>query len=480
MPGPLAAQPTNTSSTSDASPAQAATAPASSTTSAYVRNWTRIEGWDYFAPKPEGGDPTYAHISNRLQVGVEHRSRRFDVTGTLQYVQFGGLPSDSSGPGPYGTCAAYFGHSGDTSSNQVYLRYLNVRLKDLGPVSLQVGRMGYTSGTESPSGNGKIEALKNMRVASRIIGEFEWSIYQRGYDGIRADSDQPAWHATAIAFRPTQGGFEEQTGTHMSDLDLFGVNVSAKPDAVLPNSEVQLFAYRYDDRREVTGRPDNSGRSATRVGVKVNTFGGALIGAYPTSTGEIGTLLWLTGQTGSWYGQDHGAFAVAAEAGYQWSEAPWRPWLRGGVFRGTGDDDPDDDRHGTFFQMLPTVRKYSLSASYDLMNSADVFAQVVLRPTPPLNIRLDVHRITLTEGPDRWYFGSGATQNMGTIFGFGARPSGGETDFGTVVEGSAGYTINPHWSINGYVGLINGGAVVAESFDGDNLTFAYFEQGLRF
>ena len=55
-----------------------------------------------------------------------------DVTGALQYVQFGGLPSNAAGPGPDSTGAAYFAHAGRSDSRQVYLRYLSLRLKNLG------------------------------------------------------------------------------------------------------------------------------------------------------------------------------------------------------------------------------------------------------------------------------------------------------------------------------------------------------------
>ena len=48
--------------------------------------------------------------------------------------------------------------------------------------------------------------------------------------------------------------------------------------------------------------------------------------------------------------QTHRAFSVAVEAGHEWSAAPWRPWLRAGFLRASGDDDPADDRHGTFFR----------------------------------------------------------------------------------------------------------------------------------
>lgn len=66
-----------------------------------------------------------------------------------------------------------------------------------------------------------------------------------------------------------------------------------------------------------------------------------------------------------------GKDSVAAEAGHQWSRAPWQPWLRAGVLWASGDEEPAIDRHGTFFQMLPTVRRYALTALYSQMNSTD-------------------------------------------------------------------------------------------------------------
>ncbi len=456
------------------------TAPA--TTTAFVTNVTRVEAWNYFEPKPEGGDPNYVFVGNRLRFGIRHVSPKFELLGAGHYVQFGGLPTNATGPGPYGTGALYFGQSGSTSSNQVYLRYLTASLKDLVPgLRIEFGRMGYSGGMESPSGNEKIEALKNLRVAARLLGEFEWSMYQRGYDGIRLDYSQPTWHASAVAYHPTQGGFEEAAGARIADINVFAGTLTFKPNAAIPNTDTQLFYYRYDDRREVQARVDNTGLPpADRVDVKLNTFGATLVGAYPKGSGVFDALLWVVGQTGRWYGQTHRGFAIAAEGGYQWSEVAWRPWIRFGLFRSSGDDDPADDRHETFFQLLPTVRKYSLTASYNLMNSTDVFVQALLRPRPPLNLRIDLHLVGLTEAADRWYLGAGATQKRGTNFGYGARTSSGSTDLGTVIQGSVSYRIDSHWSVNGFLGLINAGRVVLGSFDGDKLTYGYVENAVSF
>ena len=72
------------------------------------------------------------------------------------------------------------------------------------------------------------------------------------------------------------------------------------------------------------------------------------------------------------------------------------------------------------------------------------------------------------------------TQRTGTGFGFGTRPSNGETALGTAVEGSAEYVFGPHWSINGYAGWIRGGAVIERLFAGRDLSFIYVENVFQF
>jgi hypothetical protein len=448
---------------------------------AFARNWTRMESWSWFEPPAGGGDPDYTFLANRLQFGVTRQRPRYDLLAALQYVQFGGLPRDATGPGPLGTGALYFDHSGRTDSRQLYLRYLSVRFKGVvRGLDVQVGRMAYASGAEAASGVPKVETVKRQRVDSRLVGEFEWSIYQRGFDGVRVDFDRSRWRATAAALRPTQGGFEDAAGVGIDDIDLFAAALTRRPGGALPGTEVQVFGYHYDDRRQVRARPDNTGRGADRIDVQVATYGATVVRSAPIGPGELDALLWAAAQTGSWFEQSHRAYALAIEAGYQWTTTPWRPWVRAGVNRASGDEDPADDRHGTFFPMLPTVRRYSQSATYSPMNLHDTFAQVMLRPTASMTLRIDLHRVGLAKAADRWYAGSGATQESGTTFGYAGRLSRGATGLGTVVEGSADYAFNEHWSLNGYAGCIRGGDVVRRNFADTRFTFVYLESVVRF
>lgn len=447
-----------------------------------LRNWTRVEWWRFFEPAPGGGDHEYAYPVNRLQAGVRHDARRFGLNAAVQYVQFANLPANAVGPGPLGLGAVYFGHAGQSNSHQVYLRYLNLQLRDLFPgVTLQVGRMPYASGTEDASGHPKIEAIKLQRVGARLVGEFDWSIYQRGYDGVRVDAVRRAWRATAVAFSPTQGGFEDAAGLMMRDVRISGASLTLRPVALGGAAELQGFAVRYSDDRKVTARPDNSGRSGSAVDVAINTFGATLVGASPSRDGrQWDGLIWFAGQTGSWYEQRHRAFTIAAEAGHQWGSTRWQPWLRAGMLWASGDDDSTDNKHGTFFQMLPTVRRYAQTALYSQMNSSDLFVQALARPTSVIGLRADVHRVGLATAQDLWYFGSGATQVRGTQFGFATRPSHGRRDLATVLELSTDYAAARHWSINAFLGVARGGEIVRRAFAGRTMTFAYLENVLQF
>ena len=447
-----------------------------------LRDWTRVEMWRFFEPPPGGGNNDYAFVANRLFGSVQRTAPAYDLTAALQYVQFGGLPSDAVGPGPLGTGAVYYAHAGRSDSHQVYLRYANVRFKRLVPrTTIQVGRMPYASGGEIASGNPKLDAVKLQHVAARLIGEFGWSIYQRAYDGVRVDSTRSRWSATGFAFHPTQGGFEDAAGLMMPGVTVLGGAVTTRSASSSPSVQYQGFVYRYRDTRRVTQRPDNTGRSAAAANVGINTFGAAIVAAPPSRDGgQWDGLVWTAVQTGSWYDQAQRAASIALEAGHQWTRTRWQPWMRGGYLYASGDGKPSDDRHGTFFEMLPTVRQYAQSALYSQMNNTDLFAQLLARPRANMNVRLDWHRVGLATSSDGWYYGSGATQEHGTIFGFATRPSFGATHLATIGEGSVDYAIVPHWSVNGYLAVARAGGVVTPAFAGHTLRFAYLENVLQF
>src|SRR5262249_42777390 len=93
--------------------------------------------------------------------------------------------------------------------------------------------------------------------------------------------------------------------------------------------------------------------------INIATVGGNYANVFGIGTGKADILFWGAVQTGTWGMLAHNANAVAAEAAYQLSRQWIKPWLRGGYFRGSGDDNPSDATHRTFFQELPTPRPFA-------------------------------------------------------------------------------------------------------------------------
>ena len=121
------------------------------------------------------------------------------------------------------------------TAGRCYLRYLNAEFRNPIPgVGIQIGRMPYSSGAEASSGNPTIEVVKQQRVAARLVGEFEWSLFQRAYDGLRIDTVRQPWSASFVALRPTQGGFEDAAGLMMKRRHAAGRKRHAQARHVAP------------------------------------------------------------------------------------------------------------------------------------------------------------------------------------------------------------------------------------------------------
>jgi len=185
------------------------------------------------------------------------------------------------------------------------------------------------------------------------------------------------------------------------------------------------------------------------------------------------------GQLGDWYELDQQAYALAAEAGYQFTNVFAKPWVRAGYYIGSGDDNPHDGDHETFFQMAPGTRKYNLLPYCDLMNNEDLFVQLITQPLEKLTLRMDYHILRINEENDRWYMGSGPTQRNGRIFGYIGRPANGDSDLAQELDFLLNYKVNPHCTLMLSYSHIFGGDVVEQVY-GEDDDADYASVGLLF
>ncbi|HYE38114.1 alginate export family protein [Methylocaldum sp.] len=430
----------------------------------------RYEAWDFFKPSPAANNNNdYDFWAIRARLGVLLTTPHIDGYVQGEYSGLYDLPSDAVAVpgGPLGLGAAYFSENRAKSPSDVHLKqaYLNFKLGALGlpGLSLKVGRLELLEGLEYKVADPKFYALKVTRASQRLMGTFDFTHAARNFDGFSMVYDQPAFNLTVSGAHPNQGGFNIHAQDEISHIDLFYTALTSKKDALLPGTEGRLFYLYYGDDRNtqvVDNRPASQRPRLNRPGqdLNIHNVGTHLLGMRKLGPGEVDGLLWGVYQFGDWTNQSHQAWAVDAEAGYQWIDLPLKPWLRAGYFRSSGDDNSNDGRHETFFQVLPTVRLYAKFPYFNLMNLQDAFAQLIVAPTPATKVAVDFHHLSLSDSSDLFYAGAGATSRSGS-FGFLGRNAHGRSDAGELVDVSFTQTLTKELSWNLYYGHAFGGNV---------------------
>jgi len=449
---------------------------------------TRYAYWNWFEAPSDNNE--YGYGFQRTRLNLKFDSKYVNIFVQPQYVHMFGLPDDAvslSPRGPLGMGGLYYLHNKEEDPykfglHQAYLQFQNIFDQK---ISLKAGRFEYCDGLEAlnKADGKKFNAVKKIRLADRLISSFGWSAFARSFDGglLRYDNDKINF--TSSFFYPTQGGWEKDINETIEDIKITSATLTAKRGILLPGVEIAGFYYNYKDDRDVTQRIDNSGisTSADGVDIDIHMVGGHLLGVYDLGPGQLDVLFWGGVQFGDWYELDQQAHTVDGEVGYQFTRAPWKPWLRMGYFYGSGDDNSTDSDHGTFFQMAPGTRKYQLLPFCDLMNTQDLFFQVITKPLKKLTLRTDYHFIWLTESEDRWYMGSGPTQEKGSIFGYIARPTNGENDLAQELDIILDYAVNPHCSLVFSYSHVFGGDVIKKIYSEDNAAdYVSLEAQLRF
>jgi len=441
----------------------------------------RGEFVDWFAPPPgagEEGAERYDFFASRFRAGVKVAFPHVGVTLEMQDTELANVPEDASLAPPQGNLgpgANYFANTRQSPQGEIFLKQGHLTLQG-GGVTATLGRFDYRSGLETLPTDATLLAVKRTRIADRLVGPFDFTHVTRSFDGGRVVWEDPTWNVTGWGARPTQGGFEVSANTEVGDVWLAGASATLKALADAPPLDVQIFELFYRDTRDDVLKVDNrplAVREADHEPIGINTVGAHALGKLAAGPGAFDVLLWGGVQTGNWGTQDHAAWAYAVEAGYQVPRLPAAPWLRLGYDRSSGDDDPDDDMHRTFFQVIPTPRIYAQTPFYNLMNSGDFFLELILRPHERVYVRTDWHWLTVTEDRDLWYQGGGVTK--GSLFGYAGAPANGERDLGQLVDLSVSVALLKQLTLNAYYGHVFGGDTIGQSFAGTDANYGYLE-----
>jgi hypothetical protein len=447
---------------------------------------TRSYSWNWFGDRANGD---YTYPGSLLRVGLSQAKTPLDWQAEFALPLVLNLPTTAVMAAPQGQLglgAAYFAaNSGKTNTAALFLKQGFVRFKDLGGIAgqtVKVGRMELNDGAEVAPKNPTLAALKRDRISQRLLGNFGFSDVGRSLDGVQYTLAASTLNVTAVAGRPTQGVFQVNGWPELNVNVFYGALTWQFGGAEHPG-EWRVFGLGYDDYRHGIVKTDNrppAARNKDTESIAIGTYGGHYLQLAATPAGPVDLLFWGAIQTGSWGTLTQRAGAFAAEAGWQPAilEGP-KLWLRGGYDYGSGDSDPTDQKHGTFFQVLPTPRVYARLPFFNMMNTADAFGEISLRPTKSLGVRADIHALRLADRNDLWYSGGGAFQ-PGT-FGYSGRPSNGHSDLATLYDVSGDDNLNAHLALGVYYGYAASQAVTQAIYPTGNGThLAYVELLLRF
>lgn len=446
---------------------------------------TRLEMWDWFGDDPES---RYAFSGNILKLNFRQTNKHVGWMAELAAPTLLGLPEDAQQPGARGQLGLgatyYAANRRNRNASMLFAKQAYLHFHHLGASErhgIRIGRFDFIDGTEMMPKNATLAGLKRTRILQRILGSFAWTHVGRSFDGAYYTYEAPNANVTVIGATPTRGVF--QTDGWGWNKVAFGYGAYTRQYGTATKaSELRLLSMYYTDWRNVL-KTDNrplADRSADRERIQIGSYGGHFLHARETAAGTVDFLLWGIAQSGSWGRQSHRAGAISGEAGWQPKGVPaLKPWLRGGYFRSTGDNDPTDGKHTSFFQLLPTPRPYARFPFFDWINSEDVMAGVVLRPHTRVSISSEAHVLNLSSRNDLWYLGGGVFQPW--TFGYVGRPSSGERGLANLYDVSVDVRVSKGLAMNFYYGKAQGRGVARAIYpDNKNAQFGYIEATYTF
>jgi hypothetical protein len=371
----------------------------------------RWEYWSGLEPRPNS-QSSYNFINLRVRPYVKYPGEYFTFFFQFQYAGAFNLPEDSvSGPGNlYYSLSQPDDHPQATDILEFWMRAQDFLVDGLG---FKVGRLGVKGGLEQVFFDDKaLNWVKKIRLSERLIGTFDWPNVGRRYHAAMGFYKTEWFRVDAFAAKLLAGGLEyHQAFRELKDVNIFGGTLSLDDDLLIDHTEIRIYGIFYRDDRDVA-------KTVTGGTLDIPAVGASWAGAYPgIGPGTLDTLLWGCYQWGDWGASSHSAYALVAEVGYKFTEVRLQPWFRLGVAHASGDDDPEEGKHKSFFGMAPTNHKwYGYMDTTALSNLINFYQQAILKPAEKVELMVDGHLFWLHDTSDSWYAGSGPTRN--DVFGY--------------------------------------------------------------
>ena len=378
----------------------------------------RLFGEAFHTPSADSSrDQSYAMLHGRLRGGFELKNDQFSVLALLQAAGTTGIPDN----GAFGIGRAYYAANGETSPGKIwaiefYARYQSPAFK------VVVGRTRFTSAGEARTGVKYLDWVKKRRLQERLIGNWDWVNVGRRYDGIAVGFGGEKARIDAFGFRPLQGGINYNDAYEwFTNLVIYGGSVTSLYDQLIPKSEVQVFYIYYDDSRPAT----RANPTVVDGDIKISTIGASWL----VGDERDDLLAWFAYQFGDWGVEPQEALAFLFEVGRSVGSSGK---FRLGYAQASGDDTdthgsviPTDDKHKSFYNLLPTNHKWYGAMDYNAFsNLRTLYVTYNHTFNQQWSGRAALHGFNLFNRRDAWYGGSGPFNDA--ALGYAGRRSSGE------------------------------------------------------
>ncbi len=444
----------------------------------------RSESWDWFTPSAGQNSYTFEHSLLRVGIGQKRESFEWKIEGAQDAIL--NLPTDAVQSGRLGQLGAggtYYAANGSipsTASGFLKQAYLAFNLPAHGNVKL--GRFTFLDGAEVKPRDKTVETLVNTRIVQRLIGDYGFSAVQRSFDGMQLSFDTGKSNFTLFGARPTQGVYQIH-GMGELDISLFYGSFTLPVKTQNNAGELRVFAIGYMDDRYGVLKTDNrstAARTADTNQIRIGTYGADYVHVVHTPRqGQFDFLVWGALQNGEWGMLTQRSSAFVGEAGWQPPVRRVNPWFSAGYSFGSGDSNPNDNVHGTFFQILPTPRPYARFPFYNMMNNEDFYGSAAFRLPKSLALRSELHALRLANAQDLWYGGGGAFQT--NSFGYTGRAADGNRSLANVSDVSLDVPLPYGFSVTTYYAHAWGKSLIASIYPGGtNGQFGYVEMNYHF
>ncbi len=327
----------------------------------------RYEVWDWF--QPAKGENFYGYSGTVIRFGLSQKRDNFDWNVEFEAPILLGLPNGAVLAAPSGQLGLAPPISPPTTKRKTPPSSFPSKptfASTATTSSMQIGRFEYFDGAEVKPADATLASLKNDRINQRLIGNFGFFRRHAQFRrlALRLLQRPMEFHRAKRHCRPRRlPGRWLGLGQHAHHLRRTHPRSRPRRIALRMAPLWHLLPRRSRPGGKPTIVPHPSKPSISPASTSAPT---ADISSWPRPPrgGTFDLLGWGAFQTGSWGVQKQRSAAGSIEAGFQphfWSAV--RPWFRGGFDYTSGDGNPNDNTHGTFFAVLPRLASTRASRS---------------------------------------------------------------------------------------------------------------------